>query len=101
MASIETAKAKAAAERSFRVMVMHNNKTCNLCRVGKEKIAKRRLEIEGTIKQEVQKRAERAAEKRRHDKMVKDIGNDIINRRDIYSGKPEKKEKAKPVTAPV
>lgn len=53
MASIEAAKAKAAAEKAFRAMVVHNNKTCSLCSMGKEKIAKRRLEIQGTIKQEI------------------------------------------------
>lgn len=45
MASIEGAKAKAAAEKAFRAMVLHNNNTCSMCNMGKEKIAKRRLEI--------------------------------------------------------
>lgn len=53
MASIEAAKAKAAAEKAFRAMVIHNNKTCSLCNLGKEKIAKRRLEIQAAIKQEI------------------------------------------------
>lgn len=49
MSSIEAAKAKAAAEKAFRALVVHNNKTCALCNVGKEKIAKRRLEISAAI----------------------------------------------------
>jgi hypothetical protein len=53
MASIEGAKAKAAAEKAFRALVIHNNKTCAACNMGKEKIAKRRLEITGAIKTEV------------------------------------------------
>lgn len=50
MASVEAAKAKAQAEKAFRGQVVNNNKTCNLCNLGKEKIRKRRLEIEGAIK---------------------------------------------------
>jgi len=46
-------------------MVVDNNKTCSACRLGKEKIAKRRLEIDGAIKQEVKLKAQREAEKRR------------------------------------
>jgi len=49
-ASVASAKAKAAAEKAFRNMVIDNNKTCSACRLGKEKIAKRRLEIDGAIK---------------------------------------------------
>lgn len=46
-------------------MVVENNKTCSACRLGKEKIAKRRLEIDGAIKQEIKLKAQREAEKRR------------------------------------
>jgi hypothetical protein len=64
-ASVASAKAKAAAEKAFRNMVIDNNKTCSACRLGKEKIAKRRLEIDGAIKQETKLKAQREAEKRR------------------------------------
>lgn len=64
-ASVASAKAKAFAEKHFRNMVIENNKTCSACRLGKEKIAKRRLEIDGAIKQEVKLKAQREAEKRR------------------------------------
>lgn len=64
-ASVASAKAKAYAEKHFRNMVIENNKTCSACRLGKEKIAKRRLEIDGAIKQEVKLKAQREAEKRR------------------------------------
>jgi hypothetical protein len=64
-ASVASAKAKAYAEKHFRSMVVENNKTCSACRLGKEKIAKRRLEIDGAIKQEVKLKAQREAEKRR------------------------------------
>jgi hypothetical protein len=74
MASIEAAKAKAAAEKAFRKLVVHNNKTCNVCALGKEKIAKRRMEIEVTIKQEVSKKAERMAERRRGSLKHQNIG---------------------------
>jgi len=63
--SVASAKAKAAAEKAFRNMVIDNNKTCSACRLGKEKIAKRRLEIDGAIKQETKLKAQREAEKRR------------------------------------
>jgi hypothetical protein len=53
MSSIETAKAKATSEKAFRALVIHNNKTCALCNMGKEKINKRRLEISGAIKNEI------------------------------------------------
>lgn len=46
-------------------MVIDNNHTCSACRLGKEKIAKRRLEIDGAIKQETKLKAQREAEKRR------------------------------------
>jgi hypothetical protein len=64
-ASVSSAKAKAYAEKHFRNMVVDNNKVCSRCRLGKEKIAKRRLEIDGAIKQEVKLKAQREAEKRR------------------------------------
>lgn len=64
-ASVASAKAKANAERAFRKMVIDNNQVCSLCRLGKEKIAKRRLEIDGAIKQETKLKAQREAEKRR------------------------------------
>ena len=48
--SVASAKSKASAEKAFRNMVIDNNKTCSACRLGKEKIAKRRLEIDGAIK---------------------------------------------------
>lgn len=64
-ASVASAKAKANAERAFRKMVVDNNQVCSLCRLGKEKIAKRRLEIDGAIKQETKLKAQREAEKRR------------------------------------
>lgn len=64
-ASVASAKAKSAAEKAFRNMVIDNNKTCSACRLGKEKIAKRRLEIDGAIKQETKLKAQREAEKRR------------------------------------
>lgn len=64
-ASVASAKAKASAEKAFRNMVIDNNKTCSSCRLGKEKIAKRRLEIDGAIKQETKLKAQREAEKRR------------------------------------
>jgi len=64
-ASVASAKAKAYAEKHFRNMVIDNNKVCSRCRLGKEKIAKRRLEIDGAIKQEVKLKAQREAEKRR------------------------------------
>ena len=64
-ASVASAKAKAQAEKAFRNMVIDNNKTCSACRLGKEKIAKRRLEIDGAIKQETKLKAQREAEKRR------------------------------------
>jgi hypothetical protein len=64
-ASVQSAKAKASAEKAFRNMVIDNNKTCSACRLGKEKIAKRRLEIDGAIKQETKLKAQREAEKRR------------------------------------
>merc|ERR1711937_18490 len=57
--------AKAYAEKHFRNMVIDNNKVCSRCRLGKEKIAKRRLEIDGAIKQENKLKAQREAEKRR------------------------------------
>ena len=63
--SVASAKAKAGAEKAFRNMVIDNNKTCSACRLGKEKIAKRRLEIDGAIKQETKLKAQREAEKRR------------------------------------
>jgi len=63
--SVASAKAKASAEKAFRGMVVDNNKTCSACRLGKEKIAKRRLEIDGAIKQETKLKAQREAEKRR------------------------------------
>jgi hypothetical protein len=63
--SVASAKAKAQAEKAFRNMVIDNNKTCSACRLGKEKIAKRRLEIDGAIKQETKLKAQREAEKRR------------------------------------
>lgn len=63
--SVASAKAKASAEKAFRNMVIDNNKTCSACRLGKEKIAKRRLEIDGAIKQETKLKAQREAEKRR------------------------------------
>jgi len=63
--SVASAKAKARAEKAFRDMVIDNNKTCSACRLGKEKIAKRRLEIDGAIKQETKLKAQREAEKRR------------------------------------
>jgi hypothetical protein len=63
--SVASAKAKSAAEKAFRNMVIDNNKTCSACRLGKEKIAKRRLEIDGAIKQETKLKAQREAEKRR------------------------------------
>merc|ERR1711976_458429 len=61
--SVASAKAKASAEKAFRNMVIDNNKTCSACRLGKEKIAKRRLEIDGAIKQETKLKAQREAEK--------------------------------------
>lgn len=64
-ASVSSAKAKAYAEKHFRNMVVENNKVCSACRLGKEKIAKRRLEIDGAIKQEIKLKAQREAEKRR------------------------------------
>lgn len=64
-ASVSSAKSKAKAEAQFRTMVIDNNKTCSACRLGKEKIAKRRLEIDGAIKQEIKLKAQREAEKRR------------------------------------
>jgi len=64
-ASVSSAKAKAYAEKHFRNMVVDNNQVCSRCRLGKEKIAKRRLEIDGAIKQEVKLKAQREAEKRR------------------------------------
>lgn len=64
-ASVASARAKASAEKAFRNMVVDNNKTCSACRNGKEKIAKRRLEIDGAIKQETKLKAQREAEKRR------------------------------------
>lgn len=64
-ASVASARAKAAAEKAFRGMVVDNNKLCSQCRMGKEKIAKRRLEIDGAIKQETKLKAQREAEKRR------------------------------------
>lgn len=64
-ASVASARAKAAAEKAFRNMVVDNNKLCSQCRLGKEKIAKRRLEIDGAIKQETKLKAQREAEKRR------------------------------------
>jgi len=64
-ASVASAKAKAQAEKAFRNLVVDNNKTCSACRLGKEKIAKRRLEIDGAIKQETKLKAQREAEKRR------------------------------------
>ena len=64
-ASVASAKAKANAEKHFRNMVVDNNKVCSMCRLGKEKIAKRRLEIDGAIKQELKLKATREAEKRR------------------------------------
>lgn len=63
--SVASAKAKSQAEKAFRNMVIDNNKTCSACRLGKEKIAKRRLEIDGAIKQETKLKAQREAEKRR------------------------------------
>jgi len=63
--SVASAKAKAQAEKAFRNLVIDNNKTCSACRLGKEKIAKRRLEIDGAIKQETKLKAQREAEKRR------------------------------------
>jgi len=63
-ASINSAKAKASAEASFRAMVISNNRVCNLCEHGKEKIAKRRAEIAGAIREETKRKAERMA--RRH-----------------------------------
>jgi len=108
MASIEAAKAKAAAEKAYRAMVIHNNKTCNLCNVGKEKIAKRRLEIEGTIKQEIRKKAARMAERKRQHEMHYGIDKEVMKQSDIYYGKKtrkaakkeEKKELAKPAPQP-
>lgn len=63
-ASINSAKAKASAEAAFRAMVISNNRVCNLCEHGKEKIAKRRAEIAGAIREETKRKAERMA--RRH-----------------------------------
>lgn len=63
--SINSAKAKAQAEHAFRRMVIQNNKVCNLCEQGKEKIRKRRAEIAGAIKEEMRRKAERAASRRR------------------------------------
>jgi hypothetical protein len=67
-ASVASAKAKSHAEMAFRNLVIDNNKTCSACRLGKEKIAKRRLEIDGAIKQETKLKAQREAEKRRQSK---------------------------------
>ena len=44
--SIAAAKAKAAAERSYRKMVFENNKICGQCSVGAKRIRQRRTEIE-------------------------------------------------------
>lgn len=85
MSSIEAAKAKAAAERAFRAMVMHNNKTCSLCNLGKEKIAKRRLEISQAIKNEIKKKAERMAERKRQKDKHQRIRTMTIAAGDIYS----------------
>ena len=85
MASIEAAKAKAAAERAFRAMVMHNNKTCSLCNLGKEKIAKRRLEISQAIQNEIKKKAERMAERKRQKDKHQRIRTMTITAGDIYS----------------
>jgi len=63
-ASINSAKAKASAESAFRQMVISNNRVCNLCEHGKEKIAKRRAEIAAAIREETKRKAERMA--RRH-----------------------------------
>lgn len=63
--SINSAHAKASAEHAFRRMVIQNNKVCNLCEQGKEKIRKRRAEIAGAIKEEMRRKAERAASRRR------------------------------------
>ena len=85
MSSIEAAKAKAAAERAFRAMVMHNNKTCSLCNLGKEKIAKRRLEISQAIQNEIKKKAERMAERKRQKDKHQRIRTMTIAAGDIYS----------------
>jgi hypothetical protein len=49
--SIATAKAKAAAERSYRKMVFENNKVCGQCAVGAKRIHQRRAEIDTQNKQ--------------------------------------------------
>lgn len=87
MASIEAAKSKAAAEKAFRSMVVHNNKTCALCNMGKEKIAKRRLEISATIKQEKVKRALRMASRRRESQKHAAIQDTILKETDKLAGK--------------
>ena len=62
-ASINSAKAKASAEAAFRQMVISNNRVCNLCEHGKEKIAKRRAEIAAAIREETKRKAERMAKR--------------------------------------
>lgn len=71
-ASINSAHAKAAAESAFRQMVISNNRVCNLCEHGKEKIAKRRAEIAAAIREETKRKAERMA-KRHQEKEAKRI----------------------------
>jgi len=71
-ASINSAHAKASAESAFRQMVISNNRVCNLCEHGKEKIAKRRAEIAAAIREETKRKAERMA-KRHQEKEAKRI----------------------------
>lgn len=71
-ASINSAKAKASAEAAFRQMVISNNRVCNLCEHGKEKIAKRRAEIAAAIREETKRKAERMA-RRHQEKQAKRI----------------------------
>jgi len=80
-ASINSAHAKAQAEHAFRKMVIQNNKVCNLCEQGKEKIRKRRAEIAGAIKEETRRKAERAAARRKESLAKTQNQKDVLDQR--------------------
>ena len=64
--SIAAAKAKASAEKAYRVMVGNNNKVCGQCAVGAKRVKQRRGEIDSQNKQAQRQKDTRRAAKEKH-----------------------------------
>jgi len=65
--SIESARAKASAEKAFKAMVLENNKVCDQCKAGAKKIKTRRNEIDT-----MNKKASKAKQMRKAHKVVEE-----------------------------